>query len=153
MESKRQTTVSEHLAAQPEERRKTLAAVRKVISANLPAGYVERVGPTGMILYEVPLSRYPTTYNKQPLQYVALAPQKNYYAVYLSAPYASPSLLEWFTEAYRKSGKKLDMGKACVRFKSLEDLPLDVIGQCVAKVPVDDFVAMYEEGRKAAKGR
>jgi hypothetical protein len=153
MESKGQTTVNEYLAAQSDERRKTLAAVRKAIRANLPAGYTERVGPTGMILYEVPLSRYPTTYNKQPLQYVALAPQKNYYAVYLSAPYASPPLLEWFTDAYRKTGKKLDMGKACVRFKLLEDLPLDVLGACVARVPVDEFIAMYEEGRKGAKGR
>lgn len=144
--------MSEYLASQPEDRRKTLAAVRKVIRDNLPDGYAERVGASGMILYEVPLSRYPTTYNKQPLQYVALAPQKNYYALYLSAPYASSGLLKWFTEAYRKSGKKLDMGKSCVRFKSLEDLPLDVISQCVARVPVDDFVAMYEEGRKAAKG-
>ncbi len=153
MASDKGPSVSEYLASQPEDRRKTLAAVREVIRDNLPDGYAERVGASGMILYEVPLSRYPTTYNKQPLQYVALAPQKNYYALYLSAPYASSGLLKWFTEAYRKSGKKLDMGKSCVRFKSLEDLPLDVIGQCVARVPVDDFVAMYEEGRKAAKGR
>jgi hypothetical protein len=153
MASDKGPSVSEYLDSQPEDRRKTLAAVRKVIRDNLPDGYAERVGASGMILYEVPLSRYPTTYNKQPLQYVALAPQKTYYALYLSAPYASSGLLKWFTEAYRKSGKKLDMGKSCVRFKSLEDLPLDVIGQCVARVPVDDFVAMYEEGRKAAKGR
>lgn len=153
MTSDRGPSVGEYLASQPDDRRKTLAAVRKVIRANLPEGYVERMGASGMILYEVPLSRYPTTYNKQPLQYVALAPQKNYYAIYLVAPYADSGLLAWFTEAYRKTGKKLDMGKSCVRFKSLDDLPLDVIGQCVARVPVDEFVAMYEEGRKGAKGR
>jgi hypothetical protein len=151
MKSDKGASVSEYLASQPDERKKTLSAVRKTIKDSLPEGYVERVGPSGMILYEVPLSRYPITYNKQPLQYVALAPQKNYYALYLSAPYASPELLEWFTEAYRKSGKKLDMGKSCVRFKLLEDLPLDVIGECVGRVPVNDFVAMYEEGRKRAK--
>lgn len=153
MTAHQERSVSEYLASQPSDRKETLLAVRKAILDHLPDGYVERVGANGMILYEVPLARYPTTYNKQPLQYVALAPQKNYYALYLSAPYASSGLLEWFTEAYRKSGKKLDMGKSCVRFKSLEDLPLDVIGQCVARVPVDDFVAMYEEGRKAAKSR
>jgi len=151
MTSDKGPSVSEYLESQPTERKKTLSAVRKAIRDHLPDGYVERVGANGMILYEVPLSRYPITYNKQPLQYVGLAPRKNYYALYLSAPYASPGLLEWFTDAYRRSGRKLDMGKSCVRFKSLEDLPLDVIGACVGRVSVDDFVAMYEEGRKGTK--
>lgn len=103
-----------------------------------------------MIGYAVPLTTYPAGYldqKDQPLPYTAIAAQKNYFAVYLCV-YQDKELEHWFKKAYKKSGKKLDMGKSCVRFKRLEDLPLDVIGQAIARISVKQFIAMYERGRK-----
>lgn len=140
------TTVTEYLKELPPERRKEIQAVRKVVKANLPPGYKETMG-YGMITYVIPLSRYPDTYNKQPLSVVALAAQKQHHSLYLMAVYADKQTEQWFTKAFKASGKKLDMGKSCVRFKKAEDLPLDVIGQAVARVPVDDYIAAYEAAR------
>jgi hypothetical protein len=94
----------------------------------------------GMLGWYVPLSRYPDTYNKQPLALASLAAQKGYNALYLMTVYGHPPTDKWFRAAYKKSGKKLDMGKSCVRFKSLDDLPLDVVGEVIAKVGVDEYV-------------
>jgi hypothetical protein len=118
-----------------------VAAVRRVVLDHLPEGYEERMN-WGMISYEVPLARYPDTYNGQPLMYAALAAQKRGYTLYLMNEYAdgSPALREGFERA----GKKLDMGKSCVRFRRLEDLPLDVIGAAIARTPVDAFIEMHE---------
>ena len=140
------TTVQEYLDALPDERRAALGAVREVILANLPDGYVETM-KWGMITYEVPLTRYPDTYNKQPLGYAALASQKRYMSLYLMGVYADPEAREWFERAYAERGKKLDMGKSCLRFKRLDDLPLDVIGTLVARTPVDEFLRLYEASR------
>jgi Domain of unknown function (DU1801) len=101
----------------------------------------------GMISYEIPPERYPKTYNKQPLSYAALAAQKNYFVLHLMAVYGSPEQAAWFREEFRKAGKKLDMGKACVRFRKLDDLPLDVIGQVIARTPPDKYIAYYEATR------
>ena len=90
----------------------------------------------GMISYCIPLERYPATYNKQPLSYVALASQKNYMAHYLMCVYGSPDVRAWFGVEYQKSGKRLDMGKSCLRFKRADDLPLDLIGKTVAATPM-----------------
>jgi hypothetical protein len=139
-------TVDEYLAELPDDRRAAISAVRDVIIANLPEGYDE-VMRWGMITYEVPLARYPDTYNKQPLQYAGLASQARHMAVYLNDVYADPGSESWFTEAYKAAGKKLDMGKSCVRFRRLDDLPLDIIGQAIARTPVDDFLARYEAAR------
>ncbi len=139
-------TVDEYLASLPDDRRAALEAVREVILANLPEGYEESMN-WGMISYEVPLERYPDTYNGQPLGYAALASQKNHLAVYLNAPYLSHEATDRFQEEYRATGKKLDMGKSCVRFKNLEDLPLDVIGRSIASYPVDDFIQTMEQAR------
>jgi hypothetical protein len=140
-------TAEEYLAALPEDRREILSRVREVILAHLPDGYEEGM-QYGMISYFVPLSRYPTTYNGQALSYVALASQKNYVSLYLTSIYGNGPAEAWFREEYAKSGKKPNMGKSCVRFKKLEDLPLDLVGRAVALESVDDFLQRYEASRK-----
>ncbi len=142
------TSVKEYLQELPDERRLALVRVRRTIRANLPPGY-EEVMNWGMITYQVPLAVYPDTYNGRPLMYAGLASQKNYMAVYLSAVYPDPEDLEAFQEAYRATGKKLDMGKSCVRFKTLGDLPLDLIGDTIASVSADEFVEVQRTLRAA----
>jgi sugar/nucleoside kinase (ribokinase family) len=143
-------TVADYLAQLPAERRQAIEAVRAVILENLPTGYEESM-QFGMIGYAVPLSRYPKTYNGAPLNYAALASQKNHMAVYLMGCYGDEKLARWFETEFEKAGKKLDMGKSCVRFKKLDDLPLDLIGEAVARMPVDDFIALYERTKKGIK--
>ena len=139
-------TVEEYLDELADDRRETLEAVRDVVNSNLPDGYEETV-QFGMISYVVPLERYPKTYNRQALQYAAIASQKNYVSLYLMNVYGNEETERWFVDSYRASGKRLDMGKACVRFKSIDDLPLDLIGETIARTPVDDFIALYETAR------
>ncbi len=136
-------TVAEYLASLPEDRRKALKAVRAAIRKHLPRGYQE-VMQYGGISYVVPLSRLPKTYNGQPLALATLASLKNYMALYLNNVYGDPALAEWFAEAYRATGKRLDMGKSCVRFRRLEDLPLDVVGEAISRTPVEEFVGRYQ---------
>ncbi|MEW5850506.1 MAG: DUF1801 domain-containing protein [Myxococcota bacterium] len=153
MASSAATTVQEYLASLPADRREALESVRRVIRKNLPKGFEEGM-QYGMIGYYVPLSRYPQTYNGQPLGIAALASQKGYMSLYLMGVYGDPATQKWFEAAYRKSGKQLDMGKSCVRFKRVEDLALDVVGQVISRVGVDDFIARYEavKGSPRAKG-
>ncbi len=147
MVSSQAKTVEEYLDELPPERRAVVEAVRAVVRANLPAGYAERVN-WGMLSYEVPLEVYPNTYNQQPLNYVGLAAQKNYYSLYLSAVYASPQLEMRLRAAFAAADKKLDMGKACVRFKKLADLPLEAVGEIIAAVPLEEFVRLYTRSRE-----
>ena len=140
------TTVQGYLDELPEDRRAVVSAVREIVRRNLPAGYQETMN-WGMISYEVPLERYPKTYNGQPLAFAGLAAQKNHYALYLMCVYADSEQEGWLREEFRKAGKKLDMGKSCIRFKKLEDLPLDVIGQVIAGVPVEKHIAIFEASR------
>ena len=140
-------TVEEYLESLPKDRRKAISTVREAILGALPGGYVEEMR-WGMLSYEVPLAIAPDTYNGKPLMYAALASQKRHMAVYLSGVYADPEAREHFEEAYRATGKRFDMGKSCVRFRRLEDLPLDVIGDAIARHPVDDFVDLYHRGRR-----
>ena len=140
------TTVEEYLSEQTTERREALETMRKLILDNLPPGF-EEIMQFGMIGYVIPLERYPDTYNKQALQNVALASQKNYMSIYLMNVYGDPETAQWFEEEYRASGKKLNMGKSCVRFKKPEDLPLDLIGKAVARTSVDGFIEVYERAR------
>ena len=144
------TTVRQYLAELPADRRSAVEAVRQTILENLPEGYQE-VMDWGMISYQVPLDVYPDTYNDKPLMYAALASQKNHMAVYLSAIYADPRAREEFEAAYKATGKRYDVGKSCVRFKKLDDLPLDVIGDAIAATPVHTFIERYEEGRASAR--
>jgi uncharacterized protein YdhG (YjbR/CyaY superfamily) len=143
MATSKATTVDAYVDELADDRRAAITAVRDVINANLPDGYEEGM-QYGMPCWYVPLARYPDTYNGQPLGIAALASQKGYMAVYLNGVYADPAVEKWFRSAYAASGKKLDMGKSCVRFKTLDALPLDVIGQTIAKISVDDLLASYE---------
>ena len=139
-------TVEEYLASLPEDRRTAIAAVRDVINEHLPEGYVEQTD-RDMISWVVPLATKPDTYNGKPLCYVALASQKHHMSVYLMVLYSEGPELGWFQRKYAERGTKLDMGKSCVRFKRLEDLELDLVGQAVAAVPVEEFVARYDASR------
>ena len=143
-------TVDAYLAELPDDRRAAIEAVRAAILANLPEGYEEAMN-WGMISYQVPLETYPDTYNAQPLMYAALASQKNHMAVYLTAVYADEDTREEFLNAYRKTGKKLDMGKSCVRFKRLDDLPVELIGETIGAVGVAEFVSGMRQARAEAK--
>lgn len=140
------TTVEDYLAELPEERREALAEVRSAILENLHDGIVEAMN-WGMISYEVPLETFPDTYNDKPLMYAALAAQKNHMAVYLTTVYSDPELESWFRDRYGQTGKKLDMGKSCVLFRTLDDLPVDLIGETIAKVDLDEFLARYRAAR------
>ena len=150
------STVTQYLAALPADRRGALSAVRKTINENLPDGYEEGM-QFGMIGWYVPLSMYPAGYGenpKVPLSFVALASQKSGMVLHFLCFYGHPTLSTWFTSEYKKSGKKLDMGKGCVRFKSLDDLALDVVGRTVARVPVEEHMANYRAARALlGKGR
>ena len=144
------TSIDEYLANLPTDRRSALDRVRETVNANLPTGYEEGIG-WGTITWSVPLSRYPDTYNKQPLCLAALASQKHYMALYLMSVYGNTKLNAWFKKAYADAGKKLDMGKSCVRFKSIDDLPLDVIGELIGKVDVDTYVECAKAARAGTK--
>ena len=140
-------TVQEYLDELPEDRRAVVSAVRDVVLRNLPSGYRETMN-WGMISYEIPLERFPDTYNGRPLGYAALAAQKNHYALYLMCFYGDSGQEAWLKEEFQKAGKKLDKGKACLRFRKLEDLPLDVIGRAVARVTPEKYIAHYEAVRR-----
>jgi hypothetical protein len=153
--AKKPSTVTEYLASLPEDRRKALQAIRKVIKKNLPKGYAEGI-QYGMIGYFVPHSLYPDGYHcdpSQPLPYASLASQKNHMAVYMSCVYGDESHKDWFIKAWKATGNKLDMGKSCVRFKKLEDVPLEVIGESISRVPVKKFIAHYESVLKPSSAK
>ena len=144
------STVAEYLDSLPADRRNVVAAVREVVLRHLPQGYRETMN-WGMISYEISLEVYPSTYNGQPLSYAGLAAQKNHYALYLMAVYGDPAREARLREGFAQAGKKLDMGKSCVRFRRLEDLPLDVIGEVIASTPPDELIATYERSRRAER--
>lgn len=141
-------TVEEYVASLPDDRRPAIETVLKMVRANMPSGYEEAMN-WGMACWQVPLSVYPDTYNKKPLMYVALSSQKNYMALYLMSPYMFPGIREKFEADYKASGKKLDMGKGCVRFKKLENLPLGVMGKYIALIPMDKLVAFAKKASAA----
>lgn len=143
-------TVAEYLSALPPDRRKALQTVRKTIRRNLDKAYEEGI-QYGMIGYFVPLKIYPAGYHcdpKHPLPFAHLASQKNHMALYMMCLYCDPMHLAWFKKAWAKTGKRLDIGKSCVRFKKLGDLALDVIGEAIARVPAKTFIAFYEKNTK-----
>ncbi len=143
-------TVDEYLFELPAERREAIGRVRQTILDNLPQGYEEAMN-WGMITYQVPLETCPDTYNGQPLMYAALASQKNHMAVYLTGIYMSDEARSKFETAYKATGKKLDVGKSCVRFKKLEDLPLQLIGESIASEDAEGFVARSKQATSARK--
>lgn len=140
-------TVQEYLKELLADRREAIDAVRGVILANIPKGYEERMS-YGMIGYVVPHSIYPKGYQcnpKLPLPFVNLGSQKNHIALHLMCCYGDPKLKAWFEKAWRDAGKKFDMGGGCVRFKKLEEVPLEVIGELVARLPVDVYIRRIEK--------
>lgn len=145
-------TPEEYVATLPEERLGPFKRLREIILKNLPAGFEETMA-YGMIGYVVPHSIYPEGYHcdpKQALPFMSLASQKNYIAVYHSGIYADPNLYDWFTQAYaRESAYKLDMGKSCIRFKRMDDIPYALIGELSRKLTVEDYIAMYESAIKS----
>jgi hypothetical protein len=145
-------TVDDYLKGLPPERAAAIAAVRNTILRNLPSGYEEAIG-YGMIAYQVPFSALPDTYNGQPLCYAGLASQKNYMTLYLMNVYGHKETETWFRKAFKDAGKKLDMGKSCVHFKSLEDLPLDVIGAAIGRTPMAAYIQAYRVSRSAKRPR
>jgi hypothetical protein len=147
MASSKATTVEDYLAELPPERRAVVTAVRDVVRKNLPKGYTETMN-WGMISYELPLSRYPNTYNGKPLSYAALAAQKNYFALYLPVVYQDAEQEAWLRDEFKKAGKKLDIGKSCVRFKRVEDLELGAIAKAIASTPPDKLIERQEAARR-----
>ena len=147
MVTSKATSVKEYLAGLPSERRSSISRVRDVVRKNLPKGYRE-VMNWGMVTYELPLERYPDTYNGRPLCYAAIAAQKNHNALYLMSAYADTGEAARLREAFRKAGKKMDMGKSCLRFRNSDDLPLEAIGQVIRNTPPEKFIARYEASRR-----
>lgn len=144
--------VDAYLSELPADRRAALETVRRTILANLPPGYEETMN-WGMITYQVPLEAYPDTYNRKPLMYAALASQKQYMTVYLTAIYMDEADRRGFERDYRATGKRYDVGKSCVRFRRLEDLPLEVIGAAIASTPMGEFVARTRAVRSPSRDR
>jgi uncharacterized protein YdhG (YjbR/CyaY superfamily) len=152
------TTVRQYLASLPDDRRQALDAVRKVIRKNIDKRFEEGM-QYGMLGYYLPHSEYPSGYHcdpEQPLPFASVASQKNHIGLYLFCLYCSPKHQALFVKRWEASGKRLDMGKGCVRVKRLEDIPLDVLGRTFASISAKDFVAAYEAslsttaaGRKA----
>lgn len=140
-------TVDQYLSYLPTDRFEAIETVRDVILDNLPDGFEEAMN-WGMITYQVPLRRYPDTYNKQPLMLAAIASQKNHMAVYLTGIYADAESRARFADEYKATGKRMDIGKSCVRFKKLDDLPLELIGEAIARFSVDEFIDLTERARR-----
>ena len=145
------TTVESYINDLPEERKSAFIELRKVILKNLPKGFSEGIS-YGMIGYFVPHSIYPNGYHcdpKQPLPFLSMASQKNFIALYHMGIYMNPTLMDWFTAEFAKRVKgKLDMGKSCIRFKKMEQIPFDLIGELVSKMSVDEWITCYEKALK-----
>jgi len=143
----RAETVKEYLEELSPEKRKVVKKLRDKVLENLPIGYQETMN-WGMISYEVPLTRYPDTYNKKPLMFAAIAAQKNYYSLYLTPVYQSKELEKELKEKYKETGIKVNMGKSCLRFKRIEEIPIGFIGDLISRVSIKEFIQIYEASRK-----
>lgn len=149
MYNTRAKTPAQYLALQPPDRRRELARVRQVVRRHLPAGYKEVIN-WGMITYEIPLKRLPKTYNGRPLCYAGLAAQKRHLALHLMGAYATSAQGRALRDGFKKAGKKLDMGKSCIRFQTADDLALGAIGKNIAGTSVKKYIAIFEKARKRA---
>ncbi len=148
------TTPKEYVENLPEDRKKAVTELRKVMLKNLPKGFKEVIG-YGMLGYVVPHSTYPNGYHCDPtvpLPFINIASQKNFIALYHMGLYMNPALLKWFTTEYPKHSKaKLDMGKSCIRFKKPEEIPFKLIGELCSKITVEKWISMYEGVLKKKK--
>ena len=142
------TTPEQYLSELPEDRKEAMLKLRNAIKENLPQGF-EEVISYGMLGYVVPHSIYPSGYHcdpKLPLPFINLASQKNFIALYHMGIYANKNLESWFVSEYPKHVKtKLDIGKSCIRFKKMDDIPFDFIGELAAKLSVEDWISIYEK--------
>ena len=163
----RAETVEQYLAELPDDRRALVEAIREVVNANLPEGYQEAM-QYGMIGWSVPLERYPAGYHadpRQPLPLAALAAQKQYTSLYLMGVYcgcversATGESVEtdearWFREAWKATGRRLEMGASCVRMKRLDDVAFEVIAEAIRRLPVDEYIRRYEAVRPPTRTR
>ena len=139
-------TVDDYLRGLPALQAEAVTAVVHHLRKHMPAGYEESVGGIG-VSYSIPLSVFPNTYNKQPFMYVAVAAQKNYCSLYLMSAYGHPPHLKALQDGFKKAGKKLDMGKSCIHFRSVDDLELDVIGTLVSSIPPAKWIDIYKASR------
>ena len=141
-------TPDAYVAVLPEERRDVIQKLRDCLNKHLPKGFEETIN-YGMLGYVIPHSLYPQGYHvdpKLPLPFINLASQKNYIALYHMGIYADPKLLDWFTSTYEKQvPTKLDMGKSCVRFKKVEQIPYELIGELATKITPQEWIANYEK--------
>ena len=145
-------TVKDYIDQLPDERKAVIKKLRAIINKNLPKGFKEKI-QYNMPGWVVPLSTYPAGYHVSkgalPLPFINIASQKNFVALYHSGVYANPDLHKWFVEEYPKHSKgKLDMGKSCIRFKKMDDIPYDLIAELTSKITVDEWVALYEKNVK-----
>jgi hypothetical protein len=144
------TTPEEYIDSLPEDRQEAVRTVADVVRRNLPEGYREGMA-YGMIGWFVPLETFPDTYNGQPLGLAALASQRQYISLYLNNVYGDPETERWFRDRWAETGKPLNMGKSCVRFRRLEDIPLDVIGEVISRTDVDTYLRRYREARGSSR--
>ncbi len=148
------TTVKDYLAQLPEERIESFTKLKETIAKSIPKGYEETIS-YGMIGYVVPHKLFPAGYHcdpKLPLPFVTVASQKNFIALHHMGLYASPKLLEWFVNEYPKHCKtKLDMGKGCVRFKKMDDIPYKLIAELMKKISAKEWIALYQENFTRSK--
>jgi hypothetical protein len=150
MAQSKATSVKDYLAELPEDRRQTMTAARALVRKHLPKGYKEMM-LWGMITWVVPTTKLRETYNGQPLCYTALAAQKNFITLYLLAAYGSADQYEWLRDQFKKAGKKFDMGKSCLHFKSMDDLVPEAVGKVIASVTPDRYVQIYLDSRKGRR--
>src|ERR1700730_5428678 len=143
-------TPVQYIASLPADRVKTIATVRALVNKHIPRGYEECL-VWGTIGWTIPLSRYPDTYNKQPICYVAISSQKNFCSIYMRGALSSPSQPEKFKTSLKEAVKKLDMGKCCVHFESPDDLPLEAIGKLISAISSEKWIEMYEHSRLMTK--
>ena len=152
MQNKSATTPEQYIDDLPADRREAIAKVRSVVKKNLPKGYAEFVS-WGMLNYGVPLTKFANTGNGQPLCYAALAAQKNYCSLYLMSVYGDKKQEARLRDGFKAAGKKLDMGKSCLRFKKVDDLVPEAIGKLIAKMPPDAYIEHFEASRKSTRKR
>ena len=142
----------DYISQLPEERKTVVSKIRGIVNKSLPGGFQEQIS-YGMIGWVVPHSKYPEGYHcdpKLPLPFMNLASQKNFVALYHSGIYANQKLYDWFVSEYPKHCKrKLDMGKSCIRFKYMDDIPYALIEELCTKMTVDDWIGLYEKNVKA----
>ena len=142
-----ETTVGAYIDSLPHERASVISEIRSLVNKNIKSGFVETMR-RGMISWEIPLDTYPETYNSQPLNYISLAAQKNNYSLYLMGCHAvSVEERLAFEKSYEDSGKRMDIGKSCIRFKKIEDLPLPLIVKYIKRYSLKEFVQIYEDSR------